>query len=69
MQLRNAENIQELFSIGGRWHPLAGNYNGYLAGCLTANWRILIRGVGAPEVNIDWKQNRIVRIEEIADYH
>lgn len=69
LQLYEAGNAQELFAEPGKWHPLGGNLKGFIAGRLTANWRIIIRGIGAEDEVFDWARVEVVRVEEISDYH
>ena len=69
VQLRTASNVQELFAESGKWHPLTGTYKGYVAENLSANWRIIFRGVTAGESELNWSHVEVVSIEEITDYH
>lgn len=68
-QLILVENVKELFSLPGKWHSLEGDYKGCVAGTLSPNWRIIVRGINAEDVDYKWEHVEVVCVEEIDDYH
>lgn len=69
IELDIAENVLELQDGLGKWHPLEANYKGCWAASLNGNYRIVVSGENAEELEYKWELVSIVCVEEITDYH
>ncbi len=71
--LRAARCLEDMRNLPGRWHELTGDRRGCLACNLSANWRLVVRPAGTPNIRgdsgLNWKEVTAIRILHVVDYH
>lgn len=72
-QLKSSSNLEELFKVKGKWHPLKGNRKGQYAASLPGGERLIIK----PSEPVPYKEDGGIDISKvdsiiviaIEDYH